>query len=115
MHKFIFWTPWANCHILNMHKFVFFYNMGHLPYSFSNLYQILISGFKDFGSCLAKDIRAVEKNIGLVNENQEHLVQRKYRQEVERTDAIKTSCLMYKSQYCDEEIVDYLKNHHTGP
>ena len=79
-------------------------------YQKPNFKSLIISAFKDFGSCLAKDIRSVEKDIGLVNENQEHLVQRKRRQELERTASIKTSCLMYKTGFSTGEVLDYLKN-----
>ena len=67
-------------------------------------------GFKDFGSCLAKDIRCVDKDIRLVQENQEHLVLRKRRQEIDRTAAIKTSCLMYRSNFTTDEVLEYLRN-----
>ena len=66
--------------------------------------------FKDFGVCLAKDIICVEKDIGLVNENQEHLVYRKRKQEIQRTAAIKASCTLYDSKFTKEELLDYLKN-----
>ena len=66
--------------------------------------------FKDFGSCLAKDIKAVEKDIGLVNENKENLVQRKRKQELERTAAIKASCRMYDEKFIKDEVMDYLRN-----
>ena len=59
---------------------------------------------------MAKDIRSVEKDIGLVNENQEHLVHRKRRQELKRTADVKSSCLMYSSQFTSEEVMEYLRN-----
>ena len=66
--------------------------------------------FKDFVSILAKDIKAVEKDIGLVQENKKHLVQRKRRQERQRTADIKTSCELYKSDFTTEDLLDYLRN-----
>ena len=78
-------------------------------YQKPNFKSLIISAFKDFGSCLAKDIRSVEKDIGLVNENQEHLVQRKRIQERDRTASIKTSRLMYKTGLSTEDGFDYLK------
>ena len=52
----------------------------------------------------------VEKDIGLVQENKEHLFLRKRRQEVERTASIKTSCLLYKPHFSNEEVLEYLRN-----
>jgi hypothetical protein len=46
----------------------------------------------------------------LVNESQEHLVHRKRRQELKRTADVKASCLMYRSEFTSEEVMDYLKN-----
>ena len=66
--------------------------------------------FKDFGSCLAKDIKVIEKDIGLVNENKGNLVQRKRKQELERTAAIKASCQEYNPNFTTEEVMDYLRN-----
>ena len=71
---------------------------------------LIFLGFKDFGSCLAKDIKVVEKDVGLVQENQEHLIQRKRRQELERSASIKTSCMLYQSEFSDEEMLQYLKS-----
>ena len=67
-------------------------------------------GFKDFGACLAKDIKVVEKAIGLIQENKEHLLLRKRRKERERTANIKTSCLLYKSDFRDDELMEYLRS-----
>ena len=41
---------------------------------------------------------------------QENLVQRKRKQELERTAAIKTSCMLYSSEFTKDEILDYTKN-----
>ena len=70
----------------------------------------MFAGFKDFGACLAKDIKVVEKDIRLIQENKEHLLMRKRRQEVDRTASIKTSCIMYKSHFNNDEVLEYLKN-----
>ena len=70
----------------------------------------MFAGFKDFGACLAKNIKVVEKDIRLIQENKEHLLMRKRRQEVDRTASIKTSCIMFKSNFNDDEVLEYLKN-----
>ena len=62
--------------------------------------------FKDFGSCLTKDIKVIKKDIGLVNENKGNLVQRKRKQELERTAPIKASCQMYDPNFTTEELMD---------
>ena len=38
------------------------------------------------------------------------MVQRKRKQELERTAAIKTSCMLYSSGFTKDEILDYMKN-----
>ena len=37
-------------------------------------------------------------------------MQRKCKQELERTAAIKTSCMLYSSGFTKDEILDYMKN-----
>ena len=66
--------------------------------------------FQGFWVLSRKDIKVIEKDIGLVNENKGNLVQRKRKQELERTATIKASCQMYDPNFTTEEVMDYLKN-----
>ena len=65
--------------------------------------------FLHFGQIIAKDVMVIDKDIMLVSEKKENLVQKKRQRERTRMETMKNICEGYSSNYSADELMEYLQ------
>ena len=75
------------------------------PYKFTYNQRDLLN----LGHSSVKDIMVIDKDIMLVSEKMENLVQKKRQRERTRMETMKNICEGYSSNYSADELVKYLQ------